>query len=364
MTGRKVPLPRTASPRPVRALLPLLLVVFCCSAPVRPASSVGRQGAVGDVGQPGSRDVLSSVWRHGGGSYVLNADDLPNTEGDGEVVRARTWDLNDGDYSESRSVALQRRRHLYHGEYPVTRKSVHRSHESLDADKRSSENSKRSSSSFFVSSEWRQPTSSSGRKGPRDIRPGNWAQEDGEFERVSSGDESSKRKASLSQHKSSIMRGRGEWRRAARGGELLSRRGREVLADNSQADFQADKNLARFTSHGNENPSHSSTPLGERLAALGTDGAPHLDHFGVPVDSEGYIPPSIDPAAYPLREHQWHSGTGTMPLEAPHSGFSDYRESLQPGLVDQTPYDLEEVLAREEAALAANTLMVHQPPLE
>ncbi|KAK8404119.1 hypothetical protein O3P69_000288 [Scylla paramamosain] len=365
MTGRNVPLPRTASPRPLRPLLPLLLVVFCCSAPAHPASSVGRQGAGGDAGQTGSRGVLSSVWRHGGAPHPLNTDDSHNPKGEGEVVGARTWDPDDGDYSESRSVALRKRRHLYHGEYPVSRKSAHRSHESLDADERSSQNSKRSSSSFFVSSDWRQPTSSSGRKGPRDIRPGNWAQEAGEFKRVSSGDESSKRKASPSQHKSSIMRGKGEWRRAARGSELLSRRGRKVLQDNTQGDFQADRNIARFTSHENENPSHSSTPLGERPAALGTDGTPRIDHFGVPVDTNaGYIPPSIDPAAYPLRDHQWHSGTGTMPLEAQQTGFSHYGDSLQPGLVDQTSYDLEEVLARERAALAANTLMVHQPPLD
>ena len=136
------------------------------------------------------------------------------------------------------------------------------------------------------------------------------------------------------------------------------------MADNSHVNFQAD-NIARFTPRRNENPSHSNTPLEDRLAALGTDRTPYLDHFGIPVDSNvGYNPPSIDPPAYPLREHQWHSGTGTMPLEAPHTGFSDYGESLPPKLVDQTPYDLEEVLAREEAALAANTLMVHQPPLE
>lgn len=295
------------------------------------------------------------------------------------MVGVRTWTdsgLN-GDYSDTRTVELQKKRHLYKGEYPVSRKTGHRSRGSLDADERASKTSKRSSSSFFVSPDWSRATSSSGRKGPRDIRPGNWPQEAGEFERVSSGDEG-KRKASQSQHKSSIMRQRGEGRRPARGDEIPSRRGREVLEDNilasSQNNLQQDGNIARFTFDSSDNSGHSGVPLEEPLAAMGEEGDPDIgDSFGVPAESPGnleQIHPSINPARYPLQEHQWHPPRGTMPLEPPETGFSDswgtnaYGGILEPEQDDKRTYEWKEVLAREKAALEAHTLMVQQPALE
>ena len=375
MTGRNSLLPRIASQNAVSSLLSLLLVVLFYSAPAAPASSVGRQGPGGDAGPAGGRGVLSSVWRHGGSSHPLRSDDSSDPESDGGVVGSRTWEPGDGDYSDTPTMTLQRRRHLYEGKYPVSRKIAHRSHGSLDADGRSSENSKSSSSSFFISSDWNEATSSSGRKGPRDIRPGNWPQEAGEFERVSSLDES-RRKASESQHKSSIMRGRGEGRRA-RGGEVISRRGREVLEDNFLAsghnDYHPNRNIAHVTFDGGDSTGYPAAPLRKTLSAIEAEGTPDVDNsFGVPVDSvsnSDHILPSINPELFPLREHQWHSERGTMPLEAPQAGFSDswghdaYGENLEPGLADN-PYDLEEVLAREEAALEANTLMVQLPELE
>lgn len=159
---------------------------------------------------------------------------------------------------------------------------------------------------------------------------------------------------------------------------MLSRRGREVLEDNiltsGQNDLQADRNIARVTFDGSDNSGHSGAHPEESLAGIGEEREPDIgDSFGVPVDSLGnleHILPSINPGRFPLREHQWHPARGTMPLEAPQTGFSDswgtdpYGGSLEPGLADRTPYDVEEVLAREEAAREAHTLMVQQPALE
>ncbi|KAG0700873.1 Lutropin-choriogonadotropic hormone receptor [Chionoecetes opilio] len=373
MTRRNFPFPHATSPSSIRTLFSLLLVVLCCCAPVAPASSLGRQGPDGDVGQLG---VLSSMWRQGLSPHPLKTDEAKVPERGGEVAGARVWGPDGAlnrDHNDAQALPSQRRRHLYKGEYPVSRKTAHRSRGSVNIDDHASENSKRSSSSYFVSSDRNSP----GRKEQKDIRPGNWPQEVEGFERALGGDES-KRKASQSQHKSSITRGRGEGRQPARGSEILSRHGRQVLEDSilasNQLDPPPDSHMARAAFDTTDISDHAGAPLEEPMTALGPDVEPDIDDgFHAPVDSitnSERIPPSINPEAFPLREQQWHSGRGTMPLEAPQTGFSDswgtdaYGDSLEPGFEDRTPYDLEEVLAREEAALEAHTLMVLQPALE
>lgn len=326
MTGRHSLFPAAASPSYTTVLLPLLLVALYCCVPAAPASAVVRQGQDDAAGLAGVISSPDGVW-------LLEGIPRPAETGDSNIPQdsgART-SAADGAVIGDYGGKLQQGKYLHKREYPTTRRKTHRSRRSVDADGSESENGERSSSSFFVSSDWGGGARFPGREGERDFRPGNWPQEAGELKRVSSGDESD-RKTFGSQHKSSIMaETREEDQLAGKEDHLRLRRemvegewgessGASILASTSHDSHSPP---TRKVAHGNDNP---MAPLEELLAAIGAVEPDDDDTFNGELGNFGNLEhslPSINPAVFPLRENAYVPGRGTMSQEPP----KDYGDS-------------------------------------
>lgn len=358
MPERHSLLPTTASWSCTRALLPLLLVALYCCAPAAPASSVVRQGPDAAAGLA-ERVGGHGVWLRGRTSFHSPETRVSSIPEAGDEPAGASTSAADGPVIGDYGGELQSTRYLHRRGEPQPRGTSHRSRKSLNVDRPESGNDERSSSSFFVPSDWSRGAGPLGREGARDIRSGNWPQEGRAFERVSSGEES-ERKASQGQHKSSIME-KTESRLARE--EDHSQQGLGVMdgqwgegegsiLESLHHDPHPARKLTHVNLDGSDNP---VAPLEETLVGMGAvEDQDEDDTFNGQVDDVGNLRhsvPNIHPAVVPLR----YADRGTMSHGS--EGFSDSLglttrpSNLLTSLGEETSLEREEDVRREESSL-------------